>query len=819
MPTPGTIHSFHGGMVQSVDPTKIADDQYFFLSNGRVRQDKVRAINQPILFDGLVSGNKQAVVGIGSRIYAIVAGKLYTRDYADLLNTDFLQVAGFSLDATVDRIYHVLIPASNTNYARVSADGLPDGVVTFTVQVPGNSPGFLFQDGINQAWFVNIATNKAFQTRGYNRWNTTNREYVPIGTLMTYVSGRLYIAAKDQEKTTLILRSVTGRPLDFMIQINSSGNKIDALESIGGAAPVAYRVSASELTALHPLDLQNQAFLACTAAESFFVIPDFNNRLFAEPTFFDIRFLAVGAINQESITNLLGNTALIAQAGVRDFNSVAYLENAGRNSVLNRKVFNLTEGITQVNPAAITFDDYALFAMDTRIGKGVLVYDTQLEQFVAFDTFDALGGVVQFTLIEVAGVRRLFVITDGDELYEYSPRLGTPALVRFYPRDVTGDHNKALTLASVDLIFDSTKTGGVAAAECYADRMVTDSAEGRYAATQIDDEDVQQLPFTAGVNKPIIQKLHLRFNESPAQGSRVGVLVAWDGGGSLMSMTLNLVPGGIVNQNQAFSETPPSLPARYKFALIGDDGVANDAKFAIVGAILRNNYSAILGAGDHNNYNDFNAITASAWKPSKDVDRTFFALGNSELDDGIPGTRHTEHYKFFLGSNGNRYWKQSLNENADVFFVNSGFNSAGTLIEPDGNTAGSKQGLAVKALLAESTAWFKLVVMHHSPYVSQASIQQMVLQWPFVSWGATMLACGDPNFYEYLLVDRLPVVNCGTGTGRALGTPDEIVRSDSIFLDSTHNGFLEFTVTSFKATVQFKNSNDTVIHSFQVRRR
>lgn len=57
--------------------------------------------------------------------------------------------------------------------------------------------------------------------------------------------------------------------------------------------------------------------------------------------------------------------------------------------------------------------------------------------------------------------------------------------------------------------------------------------------------------------------------------------------------------------------------------------------------------------------------------------------------------------------------------------------------EPDGTSSDSKQGRWLQDQLAASSATWKLVMLHHSPYSSGGQHGSHArLQWPFQEWGA-----------------------------------------------------------------------------------
>ena len=75
--------------------------------------------------------------------------------------------------------------------------------------------------------------------------------------------------------------------------------------------------------------------------------------------------------------------------------------------------------------------------------------------------------------------------------------------------------------------------------------------------------------------------------------------------------------------------------------------------------------------------------------------------------------------------------------------------------EPDGLTPTQTQGQWLEAALAESTASFQVVVMHHAPHSSGLSRRHPAMRWPYAAWGADLVLAGHDHDYERFVVDGL----------------------------------------------------------------
>ena len=280
-----------------------------------------------------------------------------------------------------------------------------------------NVPNLIIFSSSNQTAAIEVRKCKK-----YTEWDATTREYVPIGKQMMFFGGKLYVVGADADGNfTQIYHSVSGRPLDFVVAIDETGAQIDAAEADGGADVVSYSVSYESITNIQPLN--TDSFFVSTRTASYAVTPDYTRTVFGEPLFKKQYLFGASVVNQFSFVDILGDFAFIDTEGLRSFNAVQQLRNEGRNSAFSLKVAKLLRDVTQdaKASAAITFDNYALFAVSTVFGHGVLVYDTTLQKFVSFDNFTkdddtTCAPIVQFTKIDSADAHELYAVTMHGEL-------------------------------------------------------------------------------------------------------------------------------------------------------------------------------------------------------------------------------------------------------------------------------------------------------------------------------------------------------------------------------------------------------------------
>lgn len=430
--------SFLGGMNVLAYDTRLQPDEYRYGFNLRNRYDTLDPIPMGVKDTTLPPGIIQEHLTFGNYVIAFVAGRAYYREYNRFAWT---QIVGFSMSPTAPRYWTCSIPVSLTGFIRLSGttnlelDPLAPAVLVQDSRAPlrqlnviagsaeGNLPGLLVQDNINQPQFIYI---NAFgqvlcrTTQTYDQWNVTydettgvmsldNREYVPIGNVMAYVSDRLRIASPDG---FLIYASVTGRPLDFMVNVKIDGSKG------GDATTTAYSVGVGQITTLR--GMQDGSLFVAAGNSNFSVSNNYAEnapQIFGEFQFVRKFLFESTCLNDRCIIDSLGDTRFIDLTGVRSFNAISQVENEGRNSQFTARVQELFKDIVQDVAAAILYDNYEFYAVTTIFGPVILVYDTLSQCWSSIDTSQAGGAKIkQFAKIEL-GVQRLYAITENDELY------------------------------------------------------------------------------------------------------------------------------------------------------------------------------------------------------------------------------------------------------------------------------------------------------------------------------------------------------------------------------------------------------------------
>jgi len=265
-----------------------------------------------------------------------------------------------------------------------------------------------------------------------------------------------------------------------------------------------------------------------------------------------------------------------------------------------------------------------------------------------------------------------------------------------------------------------------------------------------------------------------------------------------------------------------------KFAVIGDYGDAGSNELAVANLVKSWNPDFIITVGD-NNYENGEASTIDQnigqyyheyIKPylgntslygngSPDVNRFFPIPGNHDWDSDLvnPENGLDPYLDYFTlpDDNDERYYDFVW---GDVHFFMIDSDSR----EPDGNTQASVQALWIKNKMETSTTKWKVAVLHHAPYSSSGSTNE--LQWPFKTWGADVVLAGHKHNYERLLVDDLVYFVDGLGgkSRQSFNTP----RTESIVRYKDDYGAMLVDATFGYINFSFYNTSSTMIDSYEI---
>jgi hypothetical protein len=557
-----TQTSFLGGMNLSVDDTRLTEDEYKFAKNVRNRFGTLEGIKnaKDISSDiGAFTSNPpiQAIYSVGEFVFVFFRGGCKYRKPQNPDTTWSVLYSGGTMHES-NEIFVQAVPASTQNFLRKETRVAGSALELDTAQtVQKTVASIIVQDGVNTPRVIEISggtvSDRAAKT--YAEWSDgthTSREYIPIGKQMAFFNNKLFVVSTDG---TEIYHSVSGRPMDFVIPIDTSGNKINADETIGGAPATSYTVGYNEITALKVLN--SEALFVSTLGGSYAVSLDYSFMVFGEPSFTKQFLFTANSVNQKSFIELLGDFAFLDPEGLRSFNAVMQSKNEARNSVFSLKVARLFKDVVQTTNkcAAVTFDDYALFACNTIYGHGILVYDILTQQFVSFDqlTDDSnanIGAVIEFAKVETNNRRELFAITHGTTTSSGEPSYrcvklfeGTNYATAYVETRAfcTNDTRVEQKPQELRLLFNKIqRASAVTATQRVNDEFTPDSSAGSQTKTV----PVQDISIKFPVKLPAnwsgpkqIQNLLYNF-QCGQQGWKVSYALKWTNGITLSNFQL-----------------------------------------------------------------------------------------------------------------------------------------------------------------------------------------------------------------------------------------------------------------------------------------
>lgn len=529
-------NGFQGGLNRQFDPTRIGRNEYPLLVNGRSRSDAIKPILDVVQDSSLPAGLYQGCYAAGSYVLMFISGMAYFKDF-NFPSSNFQQVDGFAMAADAAVIYAELIPASSVNYARVPFDNNVNGIVNLRGTATSSPSAAVCQDGVSQPRLI-FPTGLSRIAQSYNEWTMELREYVPIGRQMIHNSGILYIISPDGRE---IFRSVTGRPLDFVVNITPAGDKLPT-EQLGGARSVSYKVDYDPISCISkmPASAENiGAFFVGTVNNSYRVTPDFTNTIFGEPQFDNDFLFPTGPLNQFSFADVVGDQVFIDYDGVRSFNAIEQARNEGQNLPFSARIYPLLEGIVQMHGCMGKFDNYALFGLDTIHGPAVGIYDELQQKWIAIDQYTGAGVVKQFCTIKTGATRRLFFITEDNKFFSaFAAEM--VALTQLYIGDFcTNDPKVAQKNLLLRLVFNELSGGE-------GDVTVTPFVNGKKQSASV---MVKPVDASAGAQVPPIdipfgtadtdRVRHLSFDcGRTMQGWQLGFLIQWNFQGNLSALSL-----------------------------------------------------------------------------------------------------------------------------------------------------------------------------------------------------------------------------------------------------------------------------------------
>ena len=519
--------SFSGGMNQLTDDIKLQPNQYSHGKNLRSRYDVLECVTEPTDITANLIGPLQAIFNFADKLLVVDAGdiKIWDEPVGTWIT---LRIQAFNNQ--VSNVYVQHFPASTLNFKRELEDAdIVNAEIKVTPTAIQQYPaGVILQDGESDPITIVQDPGGKLTIDSINsdkeKWDyKLLPEYTPIGKRMAMLASKLFVVGEDKVTGTesRIYHSIAGRPIDFMLAITGNGEPTrDSDGNIYGADATAHAVDYNRINAIR--DLNNSALLVGTDYAIYMVeLDDSLKYLFGEPQFRNTKLFDAGVVNQWSLVDLLGDIGFIDYEGVKTFNAVEQVSNEGRNSIFSRTVGRLFDGIIQSpeTACAINYDNYALFALDSTKGAGVLVYDTLNSAFPSFDQFldkDKEPIVPKrFAKVISPAAESLYCYTTKNKVYHLYPPNGDYATAEITLRSLVP------TLAETELLDLSKEHKGVyfrfitTNADVAGEAMISEYRDNMDASISrkvpynknLTSQSVPLMSMTAGMATKLIYKL------------------------------------------------------------------------------------------------------------------------------------------------------------------------------------------------------------------------------------------------------------------------------------------------------------------------
>jgi hypothetical protein len=426
--------------------------------------------------------------------------------------------------------------------------------------------------------------------------------------------------------------------------------------------------------------------------------------------------------------------------------------------------------------------------------------------FVGLDLLDGIGAIKQFAKTSEPTGIRLFFITEDDRLFEFGAA-DTKETCRFYMGDWTASVGRVVqTLGRASIVFTNVTEETQVKLTVFGDRVEAAGAVYTLEAGSVSDAPVEPLPYKRAATScsgmvdyvQSIKKTHFA----------VGVMVAWNTAAKLAFATLTVD----VDQSSPVALATQTSTMPQRFALVGDFSAAVGGEMLFK---LPTDYIAV-GLGDFfytaDHAADYAAYAGTLTK-LRAAGRLLATRGNHDLDydDGA------QFYNTF--GNGKRYFTQVIGD-VQFFVVNPGWGTAdlgstSPVLEPDGNTVGSRQYLWLKGALAQSTARWKFVIMHEPAYSSGTYTPgYTALRWSYQALGADAVFCAHDHVYQRHIIDGLNYI--GIGTGGAALTAISATPIAGFQTGRSAFGYLNLIVDHYDAEISHVGLDGTVFDKFVI---
>lgn len=255
---------------------------------------------------------------------------------------------------------------------------------------------------------------------------------------------------------------------------------------------------------------------------------------------------------------------------------------------------------------------------------------------------------------------------------------------------------------------------------------------------------------------------------------------------------------------------------RRLYAITSDHGEAGATQTAVANLMKGWDPNLYLFIGDNAYPNGSVADTAAAWAVWDDEiadEKVYAALGNHDLDTDL----WQPQVNFFDYFPGNRRYFSIRDGNVEFFILNSGYNTAGTMVEPDGNSSTSNQAQWLEAAVKASDAHWKIALFHHPPYTSSSNYTpgKTNLRWDWRNLGIDLVMSGHAHNYERLVIDGMTYVVTGIGAKSLVGFASSVLTGSQV-RNSSYYGAVKVIDNGDELDVEAWSTSSVLIDNFQI---
>ena len=266
------------------------------------------------------------------------------------------------------------------------------------------------------------------------------------------------------------------------------------------------------------------------------------------------------------------------------------------------------------------------------------------------------------------------------------------------------------------------------------------------------------------------------------------------------------------------------------FAVIGDFGFDGQPEADVAARVKSWNPSFVATVGDNNypsgeastidknigkHYQQFIYPYKGTYGPGAldQVNHFFPALGNHDWIQP-----NAKPYQDYFTLPGNERYYTVVQGPVQLFVLDSDPHDPDLQHVNDiDSTENSPMGQWLKNALAASSAPWKIVLAHHSPYSSSSFHgNSSWMQWPYQEWGASAFLTGHDHHYERLVKDNFPYFVNGTGGAPIRNQFKPVPEMGSAVRFATDYGAMKVVAGDTLITFQFITRTGQTIDTYTI---